>query len=140
MHEAMLVKAYEHKWFVECIQRYVERTTGSNMKLETNNVLMKKLFKHLDDLDEDERNQELQKLETLILTSESIAEKTEKINGLANKKMSCREEKKERQLLFVKLEEKAVEYVKMRINKTDDKFTLRNYLNKLFQEVLKEHK
>ena len=44
--------------------------------METNTVLMKKLFKHLDDLESDNRASELQKLETLILTSESIAEKT----------------------------------------------------------------
>ena len=55
MQEAMLVKAYEHKWFVDAIQRYIERTLGSNMKLETNNALMRKLFHHLDQLDEDDR-------------------------------------------------------------------------------------
>ena len=66
MQEAMLVKGYENKWFIDCIQRYVERTTGANLKLETNNVLMKKLFMHLDGLDVDDRSNELQKLETLI--------------------------------------------------------------------------
>lgn len=33
LHEAMLVKGYEHTWFIDCIQRYVERTTGANLKL-----------------------------------------------------------------------------------------------------------
>ena len=62
MHEAMLVKAYENHWFVDCILKYLERTFNENYKIETNTVIFKKLFKHLNELDEDKRKLELEKL------------------------------------------------------------------------------
>ena len=62
MHEAMLVKAYENHWFVECILKYLERTFGEDYKIETNTVIFKKLFKHLNEQDEDKRKLELEKL------------------------------------------------------------------------------
>lgn len=48
---------------------------------------------------------------------------------------------KQRRLLLFKLEEKAIDFVRMRIQKkNNDKFILRKYLKDLFDECMKEHK
>lgn len=55
----MLVKAYKNHWFVDCVLKYLERTFQENYKKETNTFIFKKLFKHLNEIDEDGRKLEL---------------------------------------------------------------------------------
>jgi hypothetical protein len=52
LHEAMLVKAHNHLWFRDCILKYLERINGDNNKLETNQLIFKKVFKYLNELGE----------------------------------------------------------------------------------------
>ena len=72
------------------------------------------------------------------MTSEEIAAKTEKINRLEHKDKG--HEQKEKRLVYSELEEKAKEFVEMRIKKKNEKFQLRKYLNDLFETMYKEHK
>ena len=112
----MLVKAYQHRWFIDCIIKYLERVLGeTNLKYENNSKLFNKLFNYLThNLDEHSRKSELSKLETFILTSESIAEKTKQINSLNEGPTASKNRmNKERRLVNDVFEEKAIEWVKM---------------------------
>jgi hypothetical protein len=54
LHQAMLVKSYEDDWFREPIVKFL-KLKGKDLAVESDKKVFKELFKHLNDLSEDDR-------------------------------------------------------------------------------------
>lgn len=85
LKEAMLVKAHEEDWFRDPIIKYIKQTTQKDLYLKENKYVFNELFKYLENMDEDDRESEISKLERFISISQTIESKNKEMKNLENK-------------------------------------------------------